>query len=298
MDRASVQPTPRSSAAALGHIVCGVDGGRRAMVAVEQAVTLGGGGRLTFVAVTHVVGRGATEQASLGAARAEQALDRARRMARDRGIEAETQLVHASDAAEALMKRAAGADLLAIGAPLHQRVGGIVEGATSARVLHRATMPVLIARSADVDTPFPQRILLATDGSGGSDPATELAIALALDHGAQITMLHAGDSGDVERRRMRRAVGGGRQGDARRARVDRADHVAGRGDLRRGAMDARVPGRRRRARRQRPARPGQRERARGSPGAVLGARGPWLRRPSPRRPSAAARCWPSRRRSW
>ncbi len=202
MEPAAAQPARTTPPVVLRHVVAGVDGGRRAGVAAEQAIRLAAGARLTFVAVAHVVGSGPNEQAALSAERAEQALDRARRLARDAGIDADTQLVHGPHAAEALMKRATGADLLVIGAPLHGRVGGIAEGATSARVVHRAAMPVLIARRPGDATPFPQRILLATDGSGGSHHATQLALALAVAHDARITMVHAGDSSPLERRRM------------------------------------------------------------------------------------------------
>ncbi len=187
---------------ALNNIVCGVDGGRRAAIAVEQANRLAGEGRVTFVSVAHVVGRGANAQASLGGLRAEHALDTARRVARDHGVAADTHLVHGADAAQSLLERAAGADLLVIGAPLHSRIGGIAEGATSARVAHRATMPVLIARPAASGTTFPQRIVLATDGSEGSDHAADLTACIAAAHAAEVTIVHAGASPGQERHRM------------------------------------------------------------------------------------------------
>ena len=202
MDSTSSQHTARRPPIALKHIVCGVDGGRRAVLAIDQALDLTGDGRVTFVAVAHVVGDGATAQASLGDLRAEHALDAARRTARDRAITADTDLLHCANAADALIERAAGADLLVVGAPLHARAGGIVEGATSARLVHRATMPVLIAREASSGTRFPQRIVLATDGSEGSDRAADLTAAIASAHGSEVTMVHAGASTDDARHRM------------------------------------------------------------------------------------------------
>ncbi len=202
-----MEPTPSASphqrpTVALKDIVCGVDGGRRAAVAVEQATALAGDGRVTFVAVAHVVGRGANAQASLGDLRAEHALDTARRVARDHGVAGDTHLVHSADAAGVLLQRATGADLLAIGAPLHSRVGGIAGGATSARVAHRATMPVLFARPAASGTTFPERIVLATDGSEGSDHAADLTAAIAAARAAEVTIMHAGACSDEQRHRM------------------------------------------------------------------------------------------------
>ena len=202
MDRSTPQTTHTTPAQALGDVVCGVDGGRRDTVAVEQALRLADGSTLTFVAVAHVVGKGPNAQAAMGDVRAEHTLDRATRMAHEHGVQAESRLVHGADAAEALMREADGAGVLVVGAPLHGRIGGIAEGATSARLAHRATLPVLIAREAKDAAPFPQRVLLATDGSTGSHRAAELTVAIAAAHGAEVTMVHAGDSSDAERRRM------------------------------------------------------------------------------------------------
>jgi nucleotide-binding universal stress UspA family protein len=201
MEHTSSQPTSQRPPKALEHIVCGVDGGPRSVIAAEQACRLAGRGRVTFVAVAHSVGRGATAQASLGVPRAQHALQTAQRIAQDQGVTAETDLLHDADEADALMRRAEGADILAIGAPLHGRIGGLVEGATSARVAHRATVPVLIARDGH-HGPFARSIVLATDGSAGSEHAAELTAAIASTLGSEVTMVHAGESADAERHRM------------------------------------------------------------------------------------------------
>jgi nucleotide-binding universal stress UspA family protein len=202
MPDTSPQPTPRPTPIALSHIVCGVDGGRRATIAIDQALRLAGDGHVTFVAVAHAVGRGASSQASLGVARAERALEAARRTAKDQGVAADTDLLHGANAADMLIDRAADADLLVVGAPLHSRAGGIAEGATSARLAHRARIPLLIAREAEWDTPFPKSILVATDGSPGSDRAVDLAATIAVAHDAEVGLVHAGASSDAQRHRM------------------------------------------------------------------------------------------------
>jgi nucleotide-binding universal stress UspA family protein len=184
MERTTSHPTSRRPDVALKHIVCGVDGGRRDRTAIAQALRLAGGdGRVTFVAVAHVVGSGVAAQASVGLRRAEGALDAARRSARDSGVAADVDLLHAADAAEALLQRA--------------------EGATSARVVHRATLPVLITRAPEGGAAFPQQIVLATDGSADSGRAADLTAAIAAAHAAEVTMVHAGDASDAQRRRMR-----------------------------------------------------------------------------------------------
>jgi len=203
METHAPQPTASPLRVRLDQIVCGVDGGRRATVAVEQAALLARGAHLTFVAVEHLVGSGPNAQAALGAPRAEHALEHAVQIARDHGVAADTRVVHGPDTADELLTAAAAGDLLVLGEPLYGRAGGIIGGATSTRILHRATLPVLIARPPPTTEPFPQRIMLATDGSGCSDRAAELTAALAAAHDSEVILLHAGPYDGEQNRRMR-----------------------------------------------------------------------------------------------
>jgi nucleotide-binding universal stress UspA family protein len=61
---------------------------------------------------------------------------------------------------------------------------------------------VLVAREPGPDTSFLRRIVLATDGSPGSDRAADLTAAIATAHHSWVTMVHAGGSSVAERHRM------------------------------------------------------------------------------------------------
>ena len=184
-------------------VICGVDGSRGARVAAEQAAALARGGMLTLVAVAYVRGSGPNEMADLDPPHGRRALDSAREIALAGGVDALPELVRGRDAAAVLTRRAADADLLVIGAPVSGRAQGIVLGATATRLLHTAPRPVLVARTPPRGHSFPDHVLVATDGSRASRYAITLAGAIAAEHRAAVTLLHAGGpAGASERRRI------------------------------------------------------------------------------------------------
>lgn len=184
-------------------VVCGADGTRSSAVAVEQAATIAAGGPLTLVAVSHVRGSGPTAMADLDPHHADRVLEDAVRLLRGRGVPAASQVLHSADTEAALIKRSATADLLVVGAPVSGRGAGIALGSTATVLLHRSVVPVLVARRPPADVTFPRRILLATDGSSGSEHAVDLVAAVAAGRDAQVLMLHAGaPASDVATRRM------------------------------------------------------------------------------------------------
>jgi nucleotide-binding universal stress UspA family protein len=63
-------------------------------------------------------------------------------------------------------------------------------------------MPVLIARDPAYGTTFPREIVLATDGSAGSDRATDLVVAIASAHDASVTLVRSGACDDEHRHQM------------------------------------------------------------------------------------------------
>lgn len=184
-------------------IVCGVDGTRASALAAAQAVVLTKAheATLAFVAITDARGDGPTAMATLSPERAREALDAARREAAEAGVDAEVELVHDEDVNGALLARGDAADLVVAGAPVGTRTGGILLGRTATTLLHRSRVPVMVARRPPDDAPFPQRLLVATDGSDGSDRAVELAASIARAHGAAVGIVHAGSLADAERRR-------------------------------------------------------------------------------------------------
>jgi len=172
-----------------GSILCGVDGSRQSFEAARQAAVLAAdGAALRLLAVTWEAGVGPTATAVLSRRRAAEALERARVTARDLGVVARTEVVSAADAGTRLLAAANGHDLLVLGVSERSRAGGILLGRTAALALHRATVPVLVARRPPAD-PFPESILLATDGSPASRRAVELATALARRHDARLAVV-------------------------------------------------------------------------------------------------------------
>lgn len=166
--------------AAFADILCAVDGSRDAGEAARQAIALcGPGTSLSFVAVFHARGTGLAAQAELSEGRASAALEEAAQLARRAGIDASTELRSGAPASDLVLERAAGHDLLVLGGRGGSRIGGIMMGSTATQITHRAESPVLVARHGSEGADFPQRVLLATDGSPGSWAAARLATRVA-----------------------------------------------------------------------------------------------------------------------
>jgi nucleotide-binding universal stress UspA family protein len=158
---------------------------------------------LTLVAVAYLAGSGPTAMATLSPGHAERALEEARGIAREAGLAVATELLHGRDTGTALLDRAADADVLAVGAPTGSRRAGLAVGATATRVLHRSRVPVLAARRPPEGGEFPRRIVVATDGTPGSERAVQFAATIAVEHGADVALVHAGPAAaDPQRRRM------------------------------------------------------------------------------------------------
>jgi nucleotide-binding universal stress UspA family protein len=192
-------PPPDPSAPVFVSILCGVDGSRQSFEAARQAAVLAtAGAALSLLAVTWEAGTGPTATALLSRRRALEALEHARTEARELGVRAEVEAVAAPEASTRLFDAARDNDLLVLGVSERSRAGGILIGRTAAAALHRAPVPVLIARRPPA-APFPHSILLATDGSAASRPAAELAAALARRHDARLTVV-AGAGRDAAQR--------------------------------------------------------------------------------------------------
>lgn len=204
--RMAMDPEPVRERAAFTDVLCAVDGSRGSAEAVRQAIELiRPDGHVTFVAITDVRGVGANRAANVGEHRAKQSLAGARALARDYGLRCDTELVHAPLAAPELVAREAGHELLAIGSHQETRAGGVMVGSTATALAHRCTGPLLVARPAATRLPFPQRLVLATDGTRRDAPVAEIAMRIALARDAHIDIVHAADR--TTDRRQRGEVG-------------------------------------------------------------------------------------------
>ena len=174
-----------------GRIVCGVDGSRGAHVAVDQAIALSGPGTtLIFVCVREESGSGAMRQATITAKRADEAIHEAVLAAREACVEAAGEVLTGDDRRELLLDEASRSDLLVVASHVGSRAGGIALGDTASLAVHRAGVPVLVARRPP-NGPFPSRILVATDGSEDARRAIVLAARIAHRHEAELYLLTA-----------------------------------------------------------------------------------------------------------
>jgi nucleotide-binding universal stress UspA family protein len=178
--------TPPSSEAEppFTSVLCAVDGSRESQAASSQAISIAAGASLTFLAVP--------EYAGMDDDRARRVLASAVELAQHEGIEAASELGERDRVTKEVEQRSAGHDLLVIGSHGVSRREGIVWGSTTSHAVHAAPVPVLVARRSNERKEFPQRILIASDGSSDSSEAVELAAALARLHGAMTWLVHVG----------------------------------------------------------------------------------------------------------
>jgi nucleotide-binding universal stress UspA family protein len=88
-----------------------------------------------------------------------------------------------------------GADLLVLGSHGRDGLGHLLFGSTAERVLHKAPCPTLIVplhaeEPASADGVRFTHVLCAVDFSPASTRALGLALSMAQDHGAELTVLH------------------------------------------------------------------------------------------------------------
>ena len=186
-----------------GRVVCGVDGSRSSHVAAEQAIALSGPRTaLVFVCVRESRGSGATRQATISAERADAALEAAVEAAREAGIDAAAEILPGHDARTVLLDEASRSDLLVVASHGGSRAGGIALGSVASAAVHRASVPVLVARHAPEGVVFPESILVATDGSPDAERAVELTARIGRGHHATVYMLSVEPEPHGDRRRI------------------------------------------------------------------------------------------------
>ncbi|MGD0452508.1 MAG: universal stress protein [Solirubrobacteraceae bacterium] len=186
-------PAAEASDGLFADILCAVDGTRRSFAAVEQAAILAGPqGSLTLLAVTAVAGSGVNRHAAIGPQRAQRILERAEGIARAAGVPCSGVIEPEGPPSQLVLKRAAGHDLLALGAPASSWLGGrFIDGVADA-ALGSFTVPLLTAHAMPRgEHRFLEHVLVASDGLDGSDQMVELVARLAREHDSKVTLLHA-----------------------------------------------------------------------------------------------------------
>ena len=190
----STQPdSAQDGAPPFGSILCAVDGSPSAAEAARQAISLSGPATaLLFVCVADTRGVGASAQATISASRADAALQEAAALAREEGVEAATEILHGRNAAGLLIEASTRSDLLVVASHGASRAGGILLGGTASAAVHRAPVPVLVARRPPDGVAFPDRIMVASDGSPDARRAVHLAARLGRRRSSTLLLLHVG----------------------------------------------------------------------------------------------------------
>lgn len=192
----SAAPASAGAAAKLefSDALCAIDGGAGSVAAVEQAATLiAPGGRATLLLVTSHRSPGERGSA-IGPMHAQTILDDAGETLARHGVEHDDEVDPEGPPAKVILDWASGRDLLAIGAPDSSLLGGIFVKGVGDAALDRLESTLLVARPSREGSEFAHHILVASDGSEGSDALVELAAALAGAHAAEVTLLHAAGS--------------------------------------------------------------------------------------------------------
>ena len=119
------------------------------------------------------------------------------------------------------------ADLIVLGSHGREGLGHLLFGSTAERVLHKAPCPTLVVplhaeEPASVDGVRFTRLVCAVDFSPASARALGLALSMAPDYGAELTVLHvveAVEEDELDGRAARRPAGARGGPDAHRART-------------------------------------------------------------------------------
>ena len=173
-----------------GRIVCGIDGGRSSSIAAEQAIAVSGPATaLVFVCVREERGAGATRQTTITTERADAALEAAVQAAHEAGVDAAAEILPGHDPRAVLLDEASRSDLLVVASHGGSRRMGIAFGSTASAAVHRAQVPVLVARRPPESVTFPRSILVASDGSSGAGRAVELTARIAHANAAAVYLL-------------------------------------------------------------------------------------------------------------
>lgn len=195
--RRKATPARRSTT----RVVCGIDASRADETAVREACAIAGPeGHVALVCVVHSIGAGATAQATISSARATSALEHAMKQTRAAGVRSSVYLLRRPHAAEALLRAASDCEVLVVGTHGGSRAGGIALGGVATAAVHRASVPVLIARPSPADSDG--SILIASDGSPGSAAACELGADVAARTRAPVALFTADHEIDAEPRHV------------------------------------------------------------------------------------------------
>jgi nucleotide-binding universal stress UspA family protein len=176
-------------------ILCAVEGSQASIEAARQAVALAAPpSKLEIIAVSRTLRHHLVGPPHLSEEQLREALRGAIEMARKAGISASSQMRSGRYAPDVLLAQGRSHDLTVIGSHGHSRAAGISRGRTATELVHKASQALLVARKPPNTDVFPEKVLLASDGSPGSWAPTRVATQLDTAFGSEITVLHVSDA--------------------------------------------------------------------------------------------------------
>ena len=159
-----------------------------------MAVCLAGDrGRVTLLAVTGERGAGRYRMAVINPTRAKWVLDSAREVAHEAGVKSSTIVDRGSEPIRVILERSRDYDLLVIGAPATSRLSRLIVGGVTEAALDAFTTPTLLVRRSFAGSLRGKRIVVASDGTSGSERIVQIALGIAQAQDARVTLLHALD---------------------------------------------------------------------------------------------------------
>jgi len=186
-------------------VLCAIDGKEGGFSSVEHAATLTGTqGHLTFLAVTSYRAEGNYRGPAIGPARAGEILERAGAIARAAGVPYTGEVDPRSPPARIILEWSERYDLLALGAPASSWPAKLLSVGVGDQALGGFSTALLLARPLAAERRFADRIVVASDGTEGSDALIDLAAQLARPYGSTVTIVHApGRDSPLKRGRAR-----------------------------------------------------------------------------------------------
>jgi nucleotide-binding universal stress UspA family protein len=172
-------------------ILCAVDGSQASEEAAREAVALArAGAQLEVVAIDRTLHQLLMRPGNLREEKLREALRQTLATARKAGVSASGRMLKGLHARQVLLEDSRRFDLLVLGTHGHSRASGIGFARTASELAHRTEKAVLVARERAGGSPFPARILLASDGSRSSWAPAKVAAGFAESLDSEIAILH------------------------------------------------------------------------------------------------------------
>jgi nucleotide-binding universal stress UspA family protein len=186
-----------------GDVLCAIDGTRESIAAVEHAAALAApGARATVLVVTSYEVEGELRSPEIGPGRAKAMIDEAVAICDQAGLETTVQVDPAGPPSQLVLDWAEGHGLLALGAPATSWFGSIFAGGVGVTAEEFFDTPMLLARSASAGAGSAGPVLVASDGTEGSDELARLAVRVARSRGASLMLVHARSRSNARSRRI------------------------------------------------------------------------------------------------